>query len=148
MCRCAYGVPANINASSQRVPWRMYVTQAKWMATPTPKLVLEAGFSLNRLEYNVQYQDGLTQVPFSPAWYSNVLLQDTVTNLRYNVATQQNFFRFDRWFIQAGGVYVTGAHTIRFGIQDSWGPSYQDTIVNGDLYAIQANGVPTSLWAR
>jgi hypothetical protein len=139
------GIPAYPGASSQRIPWMMYVAQEKWTGTITPKLLLEAGFSQNKLEYNVQYQDGLTQTPFTPAWYSNVLLSDTVTNLRYNVSTQQNFFHMDRSFVQAGGVYVTGAHQIKFGVQDSWGPAYQDTIINGDLYAIEANGVPTSV---
>ncbi|HEV3057152.1 MAG TPA: TonB-dependent receptor, partial [Vicinamibacterales bacterium] len=116
-----------------------------WTSTPTPKLLLEAGFSLNRIDYNVQYQNGQTQTPFSPTWYSDVMLQDTVLNLRYNTSTIQNFNNFDRYFVQAAGVYVTGAHQIRFGIQDSRGPAYQKTIMNGDLYAVEANGVPTSV---
>jgi hypothetical protein len=139
------GVPATVSASTQRIPWMFYITQEKWTGTPTPKLLLEAGFSLNKVNYDVLYQNGKTQVPFSPAWYSEVLLQDTVQNLRYNVGTYQSYFNFGRYLVQGGGTYVTGAHLIRFGVQDSWGPAYQKSIMNGDLYAIEASGVPTSV---
>jgi hypothetical protein len=139
------GVPATVSASSQRNLWMLYIAQAKWTAIASPKLLLEAGFSINKTNYNVAYQGGLTQVPFSNAWYSNVLLLDTVSNLRYNVSTQQNFFHFDRQFVQASGSYVTGRHQIRFGLQDSFGRAYQDVLVNGDLYAVETNGVPTSV---
>ena len=76
-----------------------------------------------------------------------VLLQDTGKNLRYNVGTMQQIYNFDRYVAQAGGFYVTGSHQIKFGIQDSWGPAYQKIFMNGDLYAIEANGVPTSVSA-
>lgn len=141
----ANGVPATISASSQRIPWLYYVTQEKWTGTLTPKLLLEAGFSLSKLDYNVQYQNGQTQIPFSPAWYTDVLLQDTVLNLHYNVATMQQLYRYSRYVARGDGTYVNGGHQIRFGIQDSWGPAYQKTIMNGDLYAIEANGMPTSV---
>ncbi len=142
----ANGVASSVDASTRRVPDLIYITQEKWTATLTPRLLLEAGYSLNNLDYNVQYQNGRTQAPFSPAWYSNVLLQDTVQNLRYNVGTfQQLNYQFHRHVAQGSGAYVTGAHQIRFGIQDSWGPAYQKIIMNGDLYAVEANGVPTSV---
>jgi hypothetical protein len=139
------GVPATVSASTQRIPWMLYITQEKWTWTPTPKLLLEAGFSLNKVDFNILYQNGQTQVPFSPAWYSDVLLQDTVQNLRYNVGTYQSYFYTSRFVAQGGGAYVTGAHQIRFGVQDSWGPAYQKSLMNGDLYAIEANGLPTSV---
>ena len=139
------GVAADFQATTQRIPAMYYITQEKWTGTITPKLLLEAGFSLDKLDYNVRYQDGQTQVPFSPLWYSDVLLQDTVKNLRYNVGTQQQLYNFDRFVVQGGGLYVTGSHEIKFGIQDSWGPAYQQTFMNGDLYAIEASGVPTSV---
>jgi hypothetical protein len=139
------GVPANVDASSQRLYNVQYITQERWTGTPTSSLLLQAGFSLSKTDYSVQYQDGLTRAPFSPAWYSDVMLQDTVLNLRYNVATQQNFLDLGRYLGQAGGAYVVGPHQVRFGIQDSWGPAYQRTIMNGDLYAVETNGMPTSV---
>ena len=141
------GVASTFNATTQRIPAMYYITQEKWTGTITPKLILEAGFSFDKLDYNVRYQNGQTQTPFSPQWYSDVLLQDTVKNLRYNVGTMQQIYNFDRYVAQGGGFYVTGSHQIKFGIQDSWGPAYQKTIMNGDLYAIEANGVPTSVTA-
>ena len=139
------GVAANFAASTQRVPAMYYITQEKWTGTVTPKLILQAGFSFDKLDYNIKYQNGQQKTPFTPDWYSTVLLNDTVKNLRYNVGTQQNFYNFDRYVVQGGGFYVTGSHQIKFGIQDSWGPAFQNTIVNGDLYAFAANGVPTSV---
>jgi hypothetical protein len=141
----ANGVAVNFRATTQRIPAMYYITQEKWTSTVTSRLILEAGFSLDKLDYNIRYQNGQTQAPFSPLWYSDVLLQDTVKNLRYNVGTQQQIYNFDRYVVQGGGFYVTGSHQIKFGIQDSWGPAYQKTFMNGDLYAIEANGVPTSV---
>ena len=141
----ANGVPVNFQATTQRIPAMYYITQEKWTGTVTPKLILEAGFSFDKLDYNVRYQNGQTQTPFSPLWYSDVLLQDTGKNLRYNVGTMQQIYNFDRYVAQGGGFFVTGSHQIKFGIQDSWGPAYQKTFMNGDLYAIEANGVPTSV---
>ena len=80
-----------------------YITQEKWTGTVTPKLILEAGFSFDKLDYNVRYQNGQTQAPFSPLWYSDVLLQDTGKNLRYNVGTMQQIYNFDRYLVQGGG---------------------------------------------
>jgi hypothetical protein len=139
------GVPVDFNASTRRPPVMYYITQEKWTGTLTPKLILEAGFSLDKLDYAVLYQGGQQKVPFTPEWYSTVLVNDTVKGLRYNVGTQENFYKFDRYVVQGGGFYVTGSHQIKFGIQDSWGPAYQNVIINGDLYAIEANGVPTSV---
>ena len=141
----ANGVAVNFNATTQRIPAMYYITQEKWSGTITPRLILQAGFSFDKLDYNVRYQNGQTQTPFTPDWYSKVLLQDTVKGLRYNVGTMQQAYNFDRYVIQGGGFYVTGSHQIKFGIQDSWGPAYQKTFMNGDLYAIEASGVPTSV---
>jgi hypothetical protein len=139
------GVAANFNASTRRPPVMYYITQEKWTGTVTPRLILEAGFTLDKLDYAVLYQAGQQKTPFTPEWYSTVLVNDTVKGLRYNVGTQENFFKFDRYVAQGGGFYVTGSHQIKFGVQDSWGPAYQNTIVNGDLYAIENSGVPTSV---
>ena len=81
------GVAANFLASTQRVPAMYYITQEKWTGTITPRLILQAGFSFDKLDYNIKYQNGQQKTPFTPDWYSTVLLNDTVRNLRYNVGT-------------------------------------------------------------
>ena len=55
------------------------------------------------------------------------------------MGSAQNYWKTDRFFARGGGFYVTGSHQIKFGIQNSWGPAYQNTIINGDLYAIDAS---------
>ncbi|MEO8100770.1 MAG: carboxypeptidase regulatory-like domain-containing protein [Acidobacteriota bacterium] len=139
------GVAANFNASTRRTPVMFYVAQGSWTGTITPRLILQAGFSITKQNFNILYQAGQYKTPFTPEWYSNVLLNDTVKGLHYNVGNQQNYYKWDRYVGQAGGVYVTGSHQIKFGIQDSWGPVYQNTVANGDLYATEANGVPTQV---
>ena len=45
----ANGVPVNFQATTQRIPAMYYITQEKWTGTVTPKLILEAGFSFDKL---------------------------------------------------------------------------------------------------
>ena len=68
------GTPATVSASSQRIPYVYYVSQERWTLTATPRLRFESGFSVTKLDYKVIYQNGHTEPPFSPGWYSNVLL--------------------------------------------------------------------------
>ena len=49
--------------------------------------------------------------------------------------------------MNGSGAYVIGAHTIKFGIQDSFGPAYVTNIGNGDAYYRSTNGVPLDVTA-
>jgi hypothetical protein len=138
-------VPANFSASTRRPPVMLYLFQAGWTGTMTPNLILHAGFSLNKEDTDILYQPGQEKVPFTPEWYSNVFVGDLTTGLSYNVGTQQVYSRLDRYVAHAEGSYIAGSHQIKFGLQNSWGPSYQDTVLNGDLYAVESSGVPMSV---
>ncbi len=47
-------------SSKQRNKWPMYyIVQGRWTWTPTPKLVIETGFSIDHLDYNDLYQPGV-----------------------------------------------------------------------------------------
>ena len=84
------GVAANFDASTRRPPVMGYVTQERWTGTLTPRLILQAGFSLTKTDFNILYQAGQQKTPFTPEWYSTVLVNDTVTGLRYNVGTRKS----------------------------------------------------------
>jgi hypothetical protein len=131
-----------LQASDYRKPVMYYIMQARITATPTPKLIFQGGWSFDKLDYNILNQPGIFQAAFSPAWYQNVEELDLAQGLRSISGGANVFFKFDRYVWDATGQYITGAHQIKFGIQSSYGPAYQNYGFNGDGYSQFNNGVP------
>jgi hypothetical protein len=134
-------------SSLHRDPVMYYILQGRWTGTLTPRLLLQAGFSLDKLDYDVTYQPGIQKIPFTPEWYANASQQDLTKLTRSVAGGVNNYYKFDRYVWNASAAYVTGAHQIKFGIQDSFGPAYQNTIANGDAYYNFTNGVPLNITA-
>src|SRR5437867_1366764 len=111
-------------SSLHRDPVLYYVAQSKWTGTLTPRLLLQAGFSINKEDWDVVYQPGIQQVPFTPEWYAGASHLDVALLARGVAGAVNSFNKYDRYALNASGVYVTGAHTFKFGIQDSYGPAY------------------------
>jgi len=109
--------------------------EVKFSSTATNRVYIEGGFSTNYERYNTVYQDGLAKVPFSPEWYTTINKNDSSKGTQWGAgATNQGMYP-DR-FAAAGSVsYVTGAHNIKVGLQDSWGRYRQYRSANGDLRA-------------
>ena len=55
---------------TQRTPVMYYIQQDRWSSTVTPRLLLQAGYSRDDLDYNSVNQAGIYQTPFTPAWYT------------------------------------------------------------------------------
>jgi hypothetical protein len=142
-------LPADPSVSStQRNRWPLYyIVQTKWTGTLTPRLILDAGMSISHLDYNDLYQPGLDQAPGTAAWYAHTTARDQGTLRRYFAPRSNQYFQSTRNFFTGGGAYVTGAHQIKFGFQDSFGPFRQSTTENGDGYMVFTNGLPTSFTA-
>jgi hypothetical protein len=134
-------------SSLHRDPVMYYILQGRWTGTLTPRWLAQAGFSLDKLDYDVTYQPGIQKVPFTPEWYANASQQDLTKLTRSVAGGVNNYYKFDRYYWNASAAYVTGAHQIKFGIQDSFGPAYQNTIANGDAYYNFTNGVPLNITA-
>ena len=135
-------------SSNHRAPVMYYILQTRWTSIPTPKLIFQAGFSFDKLDYFVANQPGILQNPFTPSWYADTTQLD-LTKLTRSVAGGQNsFYKFDRYVWNASGAYITGSHQIKFGIQDSFGPAYQNFLFNGDGIANFTNGVPLNFTAE
>src|SRR3989454_5152437 len=134
-------------SSLHRDPVLYYIAQGKWTGTLTPRLLLQAGFSLNKEDFHVVYQPGIRQDPFTPAWYAGASHLDVALLTRCVAGAVNSFNKYDRYVWNGSGVYVTGAHTIKFGIQDSYGPAYVSNIANGDAYYNFTNGVPLHVTA-
>jgi hypothetical protein len=134
-------------ASLQRYPVMYYIMQARWTGTVTPKLLLQAGFSFTKLDYDITYHSGVQQVPFSAAWLADASELD-VTNLTRQVAGSVNTYsKYDRYVYTASGAYVTGSHQIKFGFTDDRGPVYLNNVANGDAIYEYSSGVPLQILA-
>jgi hypothetical protein len=134
---------AGFDPATASIVWTspIYTTgSAKFTSTVTNKILLEAGTSFNYERYNTLYQPGIRQVPGSPAWYTAVNKQDSALGTQYNAgATEQGMYP-DRFAASAAVSYVTGAHNIKVGVQDTWGRYRQFRSANGDLRAFFQNG--------
>jgi hypothetical protein len=139
---------AGFDPNTAGIIWNspIYTTgSVKYTSTVSSKLLFESGFSTNYERYNTIYQQGLSQTPFSPAWYTNVNKSDSALGTQWGVgATNQGMYP-DRFAASATASYITGAHNFKFGLQDTWGRYRQYRSANGDLRAVFNNGVPQSV---
>ncbi len=134
--------------STYRNKWPMYyIAQGKWTGTLTPKLITEIGVTLSHLDYNDLYQPGQDQAPFTEGWYAHTTARDIGTGLRFFAPRSNQHFQTTRNLFVGAATYVTGSHTIRVGIQDSFGPYHVSVNENGDGYMVFTNGVPTAFMA-
>jgi hypothetical protein len=134
--------------STLRNKWPMYyIIQGKWTGTLTPRLITELGVTLSHLDYNDLYQPGLDQAPNTPGWYAHTTARDLGTGLRFFAPRSNQHFQTTRNLFMGAATYVTGSHTIRVGIQDSFGPYHVSVNENGDGYMQFINGVPNSFVA-
>jgi hypothetical protein len=134
-------------SSGRRDPVMYYLLQGHWTSTLTPRLLVQGGFSLNKEDWSVLYQPGIAQPPFTPGWYAGAAQLDTALLTRSVAGPVQSFNKYDRYVWTGSASYVAGAHILKFGIQDSYGPAYVDNFMNGDAYYRYTNGVPLDITA-
>lgn len=134
-------------SSNKRDPVMYYIAQARWTGTLTSRLILQAGFGIEYNDYYVTNQPGVLKTPFTPEWYAAGTQLDTAKGSRSIAGGLNNFYKFDRYAYNATGQYVTGSHQIKFGLQDSFGPAYAHTLLNGDAIYNFQNGVPNNITA-
>jgi Carboxypeptidase regulatory-like domain len=115
---------------------------AKWTSTVTPRLLVEGGVSFNRERYDNLYQDGIQATRGTPAWYQNVRKNDTSLSYQWNAGSAQLGNYPDRYNVIASTSYVTGSHSVKVGVQDSFGPYRRYNNANADLYQTYQNLQP------
>ncbi len=130
-----------------RTPKRYFTAQAKYTATPTSRLLLEAGWSEN----DETYSTGEVQPSVKP---TDVARYDRTTTARWSSystgATPRADYYFrvpDRHTFSGTVSYVTGSHALKTGFQLGKGGNTQQRKVNGDIDLVQEyrNGVPVSV---
>ena len=134
---------AGLDPATASIVWTspIYTTgSAKFTSTVTNKVLLEGGVSFNYERYNNLYQPGIEQVPGTAAWYSGINKQDTALGTSWNAGTTQTGMYPDRFAAAGSASYVTGAHNIKVGGQDTWGRYKRFRSANGDLRAQFNNG--------
>ena len=130
-----------------RTPKRYFTAQAKYTATLTSRLLVEAGWSEN----DETYSTGEVQSSVKP---TDVARYDRTLDLRwssYSTGTTPRadyYFRVpDRHTFSGTTSYVTGSHALKTGFQLGKGGNMQDRKVNGGIDLVQEyrNFVPVSV---
>jgi len=134
---------AGFDPATASQPWNspIYTTGSiKATSTLTSKLLVEGGFSTNYERYNIIAQDGIMKPRNSPEWFTAINKQDTALGTQWGAPVNTSGQYPDRWSIAGSVSYVTGAHNVKVGVQDTWGRYRRTRDANGDIRAIFNNG--------
>jgi len=134
-------------SSNYRRPVMYYILQTRWTATVTPKLLVQAGLSFDKLDYTVLNQPGVFVGDTTPAGMAAAEQLDTVQLSRAVAGSSNVYYTFDSYSYNMTGQYITGTHQIKFGYQDNFGPAYANNEYNGDAIYNYHNGVPFNITA-
>jgi hypothetical protein len=117
--------------------------QVKWTAPVNSKLMIEVGGTDYRAYRQTSYAPGVYKEPFTPEWYAGANRNDTATG-RQTTASAAGHYIIEpvRRFVHATATYVTGSHSVKFGMQNNWGKFLEGTVLNADLNQRYQNGVP------
>jgi hypothetical protein len=132
-------------SSNYRRPVMYYILQTRWTGTLTPKLILQAGLTLDKLDYTVLNQPGVFVGDTTAAGIGAATEVDSVAGTQAVAGSGNVYQTFDSYWYNVAGQYVTGSHQIKFGYQDSFGPAYVNEEYNGDAIYNYHNGVPFNI---
>ena len=113
-----------------------YLIQAKWTATLSNRLLLEAGGTQLKAHFFTGYR---------PETGTNVTKYDFGTSVLYNAPIYNSSSNPDARSIVLALTYTTGQHNIRTGVQIRWGPYYQTYEKNDDMMLEFNNGVANAV---
>ena len=134
-------------SAKQRNKWPMYyIVQGRWTLTPTPKMIVQTGFSISHLDYNDLYQPG---VATPEGVYSGTLQDDLAygSGEAFVSGSLQQHYQTTRNVYSEQLTYITGNHQIKAGFQFSNGRNDYAYIANGDAYQYFNAGVPLEVLA-
>jgi hypothetical protein len=122
--------------------------QIKWTSTLTSKLLVEAGFSKNFIGYNQKYQSDVAR-PSATNPFGDVSKSDTAIQSKtvFNALTAEFYNPFVANQVVASVSYVTGSHTLKFGMQDKYGWLKNTVTQNGNMVQVYNNGTPLQIRA-
>src|SRR5205814_9500982 len=104
----------------------LYLTNTvKWSSTVSTRLLVEGGYSMNIERYENLDQPGIAQDWGTAAWIAGAPYRDAgfgTTSHAASIATGGGEYQKspDRYNLQGSATYVTGSHSVKFGVQHSW----------------------------
>ena len=138
---------AGVDPATGSAVWTspIYTTGSiKLTSTVTNRVLVEGGFSTNYERYNIVMQPGIEKARGTPEWYTQVYKTDSALGTQWN-ALSQTYGRYPDRFSFGGAIsYITGAHNVKFGIQDTFGRYRRTDGSNGDIRATFINGIAST----
>jgi hypothetical protein len=135
-------------SAKQRNKWPMYyILQGKWTWTPTAKMIVQTGFSIDHLDYNDLYEQGVAV----PEGVTTGTLQldagypGNGTGTAFTAGNVQQQYQTTRNFYSEELTYITGNHQFRAGFNFSNGRTDYGYVANGDAQENFLFGVPQSI---
>ncbi len=122
-----------------------HVGQAKWTSTVSPRLLVDAGWSLSDITWNVDYRPGIKQERGTPDWLRMASHQDRTTGALWVAGAPGTLTLGVRQVLASSATYVTGSHSFKTGVQWSYGARRNERYANADLTQRYLNGVPDSV---
>jgi hypothetical protein len=137
---------AGVDPATASGVWKspLYTTGfVKLASTVSNRILVEGGFSTNIERYTILAQPGITKERGTPEWYSQIYKVDSALGTQWNfIYGRENFGRFpDRYSFAGSASYVSRAHNIKVGVQDTFGKYRRTDEANGDIGAVFINGV-------
>jgi hypothetical protein len=146
-----HDMQANYDPETAATVWNSpayHTTAIKWTSPVTSSLFLEAGFSNNTEYYTNEYREGIEKPAFSPEWYRTAAKNELDLG-GYTQAGPINTTESPvAFYWNAAATYVTGAHTIKFGVNNRQGTFKHTRLANADLtqqYRSSSTGVRWSV---
>jgi hypothetical protein len=117
----------------------VFTTQAKWTSTVSSRLLVDAGVSVNRLDFTAEPHTSFDAVSHF----------DLLTTRRWNNSNLGTYQSDNLSNNVVGSVaYVTGSHSIKTGVAMKWGYALINQAGSRDIEQQYRNGVPASALIR
>jgi hypothetical protein len=124
-------------ASTRQNVTTNFLGQAHWTATLTNRLLLEAGVTIYRFNYNIEPQEGIDFTTYS--------IRDLGTGWLYRSAASYGYDNFINPLYKASASYVTGSHAIKVGFSMDQVWRHRFSRANDDATLQYLNGVPVQV---
>jgi hypothetical protein len=118
-----------------------FTTQAKWTSTLSNRLLVDAGVSINRLNFSLDPQEG---IPFDAISKYDLLTTRLWNNSGFGNRLDDNL----AYNVLGSMSYVTGSHAIKIGAGTKWGFASVEQAGSQDIQQQYRNGAPSTVLVR
>jgi hypothetical protein len=143
-----HDMQSNYDPETASVVWyspAYHTTAVKWSSPVTSRLFLESGWSSNLEYYTNSYQEGIEEPRGSAAWYGRASRDELDLGNRKTAPVSRNTESPARYAVSGAATYLLGQHTLKVGMQSTWGSFWHTRDANADLvqqYRSTSTGIP------